>query len=70
MAGPRDGVEGRCCVTEGGVVSGRGVPREELAGRTGLVEGEWFGRIESSVTLVSIKISLVVDSTTSGLAVS
>jgi hypothetical protein len=32
MAGPRDGVEGRCSVTEVGVVSGRGVSREELAG--------------------------------------
>ena len=87
IAGPRDGVEGRCCVTEGGVVLGGGVSRKALAGRTWLVEyspilgessigpvmvveGESFGRIESSVTLVSIKISLVVVSTTPGLAVS
>ena len=81
MAGPRDGVEGRGCVTEGGVALGKGLSREALAGRAWfieyspilgessngpvvMVEGESFGR------MVSIKISLVGDSTTSGLAVS
>lgn len=87
MTGPGDGVEGRCCATEVGVVWGRTVSRDALADRTrsigdplahvgspnGLREvvgGESFGRIEGSITLVSIKISLAVGSTTSGLAVS
>lgn len=44
-----------------------------LSNGSGLVVGgssNSFVRVENSVTLVSIKISLVVDSTTSGLAVS